>query len=365
MIRMKRTAVCFLVMAIAGCAKDDFKLTPDMVEVGVRSSGSFVTNAPKKIAEMSADDVIVAVNGYPLTKRAYDDFMELRLASINKTKGMTPLVANQMMDEYRVNYVKTFIAQRLLIDEAFKLGVVTEGEVLSAVERRLKEDARKRGKKVADTIKDVNGKDNYLFYELSASYTMDKFIAEKIPPALEVTPEFVAAVQEQVTKDNADAQATNAFLKARLAAYRGQILAKELDFTSAAKAVSQAGEEDGIWGEFEEGEMDDPGVQAKVFALKEGEVSDVLEDENGLHIVKVLSVTPAVKNDSGRVVARERRKLAHIYLEKVPLLIRLDDIKMSADLKMQMQMQAVNAYVTGLSTNNVNKIEYPNGNVLF
>jgi len=352
-------------LVFAGCVRDDFKLERSMVEIAERQSELFVTNAPKKLAAMSAGDVIVAVNGYPLTKEVYDNFMELRREGLATMPNMNYLAAEKMMDQYRIEYIKSFIGQRLLFDNAFSIGLVTEEEMLSAVESKLRKSAKSRGKTVSQTLKKFKGHENLFLYELCVAFVIDKLVHEKIPPKCEVGADFVEAVKAQVEINNSEAEKTNAFYKARLADYRQQILTKKLDFEAVAKMISGYNQDNGFWGDFEEGDMDDPGIQAKVFAMKEGEISDVLEDDNGYHVVKVLKVIPAEKNEEGNIVEREKRKLSHLYIEKEPMLIKLNNVQMTADLKKQMQLQAVNAYVTGLSTNSANRIEYPNGQDLF
>lgn len=365
MIRKNALFAVTFCLAFAGCVRDDFKLERSMVEIAERQSESFVTNAPKKIVEMAEDDVIVAVNGYPLTKKNYESFMDMRREGLIATPGMNYLAAEKMLDQYRVGYIKSFVGQRLLFDNAFAIGLVTEEEMLSAVESNLKKSAKGRGKTVSQTLEKFKGQEGLFLYELCVSYVIDKLVHEKIPPKCEVGADFVEAVKVEVEANNREAEKTNEFYRARLADYRQQILAKNLDFETVAKMISGYGGDDGFWGEFAEGDMDDPGIQAKVFSMKEGEISDVLEDDNGYHVVKVLKVIPAEKNEEGNIVEREKRKLSHLYVDKKPMLIKLNDIQMTADLKKQMQLQAVNEYVTGLSTNSANRIEYPNGQDLF
>ena len=336
-----------------------------MTQIAERSSVLFATNAPKKVAEMATNDIIVAVNGYPLTKQAFDDFMELRLEGLSKGEEMNSLALAQLMDEHRAKYIPNFVGQRLLVDNAFKLGIVTKGEVLSYVENRLKKEAHKLGKTAEEYLKRFKGRERYFLYEMCVSYTINKITHKKIPPKTVVTPEFLAAVQDQISKENADAEATNKLYQARLLDYRKQILEKKLDFLALSKKLGCDEDGEGVWGEFEEGDIDDPSIRAAVFAMSEGEVSDVIEGEESLELIKVLKIIPAEMNDAGRVIARERRKLSHISVEKEPLIIRQTDIKLTADLKAQMQVQAVNEYVSELSTNSVNRIEYPNGIDLF
>lgn len=355
----------FLCLLFVGCRKDDFILTQDMVEIARRQDSAFPAGTAKKIHLMRTNDVILAVNGYPLTKQAYDDLMELKLKSLLKKKGMSELVAQKLMDDYRVSYIKTFIGQRLLVDHAFAQGVATTNEILSEVENDLKDEAQKRGKNVSDILAQLEGKERYFLYEVYVSHIIDRVVSQEIPPKSVVDETFISAVQKQIDLDNKAAESTNNAFMSKLAYYKEQIESQKLDFLSVVKSMSGNPKDDGIWGEFEEVDFDNPVLQAKVFSLKEGEISDVIEDESGLQIVKVLKITPAVKDENGRVVEREKRQLAHIYIAKIPTIIRQTDLMLTSDLKHQMQLQALNEFVTGLSTNSATKIEYPNGKDLF
>ncbi len=358
--------VIYVAANLVGCSREDnFSLTIQDFGFEERRDVYFPTNSPKTIAEMAPGDVIVAVNGYPLTKRAYDDLMMLRFQGIMLKKDMNNLAAEQMMDEYRVRYVKNFQGQRMMMDEAFRTGIASTNEIIDEVVTRLKNDAKRRKMTVERSLAPFKDKRKYVLQEMFTAIVMDKLIAAKIPPKLEVDPSFVAAVQEQITSDNAAIASTNALLSTLLKNWKQQIITNKLDFTEVAMKFSENPDDQGIWGSFEEGDMDDPKVEAAVFALPEGAISDVLEDFNGYHLVKVLSVTPPKTNEQGRIITKEVRKLSHIYFEKIPESIRMDDVKMTADLKAQMQMQSVNEFITDLSTNGTTRIEFPNGTELF
>lgn len=353
--------------AIFGCTRrDDFKISAADLCFETRRTDAFPTNAPKTIAKMSPEDVIVAVNGYPLKKRVYDDLMELKQRGLLMQKDMNNLAAEQMMDDYRMRYITYFQAQRMLVDEAFRQNIVTTNEVLGEILRRLRKEAKRRGITIEKSLKPYGKARKYIFQDLFTSIVIDKFVVQKIPPKREVDERFVQAVQDQVTKDNKSAAATNAYIAAYLKGWRKQILEGKMDFIEVAKRCggeSDAG--DGVWGSFEEGDMDDPRVEAAVFALPKGGISDVLEDFNGYQLVKVLDITPAETNENGRVVSKEIRKLSRVYVDKVPVLERVNNVKMTSELKRQMQLQTVDAYVTFLSTNGTTRIEFPNGTNLF
>lgn len=349
-----------------GCSnQDNFKLIPEEIELETRTQESFPTNSAKIIAAMASNDVIVAVNGYPLTKEAFDTMVELKFKEILQMKNMNQIAADQRLDEFKRHCPNNFILQRLLVDNAYQLGVVTTNEVLGAIEDMLKKDADRINKSVRDYRKRFLGKDKYFLYERAVSYVMNKLIAKKIPPKATVNEEFTAAVRNQVKKDNFEASKTNELIRARLDGWRNQILSGKSDFLKVAKFLEGDAKGDGIWGTFEEQEMDDPEIAAAAFALKKGGISAVLEDDNGFHVVKVLEIMPAEKDANGAVVVREKRKLSHLYVEKIPLMLEESDVQLTADLKNQMQIQAINEYAAALMTNGCNRVEYPNGTKLF
>jgi len=354
-------------ICLVGCQRDF--IASESTLVLDPSATNLQRGAVAPLAALGDEDVLVAVNGRGITKRVFEQLATIRQLSLSEKKDANNYVVHQQMEQWRAGFVKTFVSQRILVDEAFRLGIVTTNEVLSAVGKKIMGAADKVGKTPEQYLAGLGPKREFLQYELGVAYVMDKIIHEKIPPKTAVTPEFLQEVRNQVKAENAHARATNELMRARLQGWKQQIVAGQQDFLKLAKAVSDPDEDNpqddaGVWGEFEEGELDNAQMAAAIFALKVGALSDVLEDDNGYHLVKVLSVTPAVKNENGRVVARERRKLAHIYLEKVPLLIEEADVVLSRDLKFQMQQQAVNDYVSTVFTNGFHTVVYPHGNRL-
>ena len=89
------------------------------------------------------------------------------------------------------------------------------------------------------------------------------------------------------------------------------------------------------------------------------------EDDEGFHLLKVLSIKPPERNENGRIIQDETRSVAHIYVKKLPLFIEDSESVLLPDLKRQVQLRAVDNYIENLRTNGVTRIEYPHGNSLF
>lgn len=352
----------------AGCSRESFEVgslsvgtNPLEIECRVKVDKP-IEKKTFDLDSLEAEDIIVSVNGYPLRKKTYDEMQVLKAKSLTADPRMNQLVAQKILEEGRINMIRTFVGQRLLVDNAFELGLVTTNDVVAHVTESLLKASAKDGKSVQKILKSFPGDPKYLYYELAVAYAMGKVIETKIHPYDDVSMDFTKAVQRQIEADNAAAEKTNQMFRARLEDWRDQIMRKKLAFDKIAKLYSQDGAEQcGLWGTFEEGEMDDKRIEDAVFKLKQGEMSRVLEDENGFHIVKVIDIIPPERNDKGRIVVRERRTLAHIYIEKLPTIIRQDDKHLLADLKNQFQTQEINAYIAGLQTNGVNTVIYPNG----
>jgi peptidyl-prolyl cis-trans isomerase C len=119
--------------------------------------------------------------------------------------------------------------------------------------------------------------------------------------------------------------------RARLQALRQEIVGGKLDFADAAKKYSQctSAPEGGDIGYFPRKlAVEEPFAKA-AFALKVGEVSDVVETDYGLHLIKVTDRKPGQPSDYGKVkdevrelcieemrlaVLAQQRKTAHIEI---------------------------------------------------
>lgn len=360
---------------IVGCSENfdvgEVRLPANLLELERRYTDEVKIGKPMTIAQMSPEDAIVIVNGYPLTKRHFDHAMVVRARDIGKEKGMNPQMAEKRLEEFKMGFVKHFIAQRLMVDDALRQGVVTTNDVREFITEALVSQARRNKVPVERSLAALGAERETSLSEMAIAYTMNKLIKAKIPPKAKVDKVFVDAVKEQVASMNAEATKTNDTIRAKLAAWRQDILAGKADFATVAEKYSEDYVADdpqtkgGHWGKYEEPDMDDAKVAAAVFALKVNEISDVLEDFNGYQLVKVLSVVPAKRDKEGKLISREVRDLAHIYINKTPLIIEEGEAVMTRDLKYQMQIQAIDEYCAALMTNGTNKVVYPHGEILY
>lgn len=366
-------AVLLVIFGIIGCNRDALVLKPSDFELFDRLEGvNRPTKAALKIEQLSSNDVIVAVNGCALTKGTFDSVMEFRYKNLMRRKDMNNMMATKMLDEYRKGYPKMFVTQRLLVDDAFKTGVVTTNEAIEEVAAEILSMAKNKGKSAEAFLKSLGAEKPYFLYECYVNFIMNRLISERIKPLAEVNDDFLKAVRDEVKKNNTTSEKYNNDAKKFLRKCRDDIKSGKMSFAKAASGVDivYTGNTNDIenahkWGVFEMSEIDDPTTASVAFAMKTGEISDVIEEDNGFCIIRLEKVFPAEKTDGNTVVANERRELSRIYIEKAPMLIEQSDIALTLDLKRQMQMQAIDRYVGQLVTNGVNRIDHPCGDKLF
>jgi peptidyl-prolyl cis-trans isomerase C len=99
----------------------------------------------------------------------------------------------------------------------------------------------------------------------------------------------------------------------KLLELRGQIVAGKLDFAAAAKAHSQcpSAQSGGDIGTFPRKFVVDESFARAAFALKPGEISDVVQTDYGLHLIKVTERKPGQPSDFNKIKAEVRE----FYLE--------------------------------------------------
>ena len=367
-------AFVFLSLVVAvGCTKEGesgkVHFSGDFCELEKRHEGPFPSGKETIVDALQPEDVLVAVNGYPLTKKTFDEVMVLKAKQLTNVKGSNQAYLNNQLADFRRNYIPLFVNQRLLIDRARELSVIPKEELERRVNDIVEKQAKARKMTVEKFMRTFPGDFKYFLYETAARLLMNSIVAKHIPPVGEVSDGLVAAFQKSIEEDNAATVKTNEMKRVQMQEWKRDLLAKKVTFEELAKKYNEDeyADEDqpGYWGEFERGQIEDKRVQSAVFSLKPGEISDPVEDDEGYHLLKVLSVKAPERNDKGRVSQDEMRKVMHIFVKKLPLLIRDTDDILKADLKRQMQIQAINRYLDDLKTNGVTKIEFPHGKKLF
>ncbi len=373
-------ALCFAFLVV-GCTEKSCGPSPSLgkkqeampvlpVFELVPRDGSLATSTNAiPIAKMSSNDVIVAVNGYPLTKEMYDAAVTLKQRSLMRDRSLNTFEVAKMSEDFAIEYPRNFMAQRLLVDDAISRGVVTTNEVEEYVDGYIAASAKRQNTTVEEIERRFGSAVKYMKYEQSVAYIMQKLIATNIPPKAVVDDAFVEMVRKNVLIDNEETAASNATKRVRLAELRKQIQNGEISFEKARERFSEIKDEDrpdGTWGEFD---IEDEGIKpyAKIlFGLNAGEVAEVQEDDENYYIFKVVSIAPGKRGDKAvGIIEPEKRKIARIAVRKIPLFIVQEHEALKRDLMDQMQIRAVDDYVNWLLTNGTSKVVYPNGSRFF
>ncbi len=133
---------------------------------------------------------------------------------------------------------------------------------------------------------------------------------------LKITEADMQEARDRFSRFNQMCEQTNALVKARGAAIFER-LKKGEDFISVAVDASEHEEEEpGVWGEFSREEIDDPAVRNAAFTLPVGGVSEPIDTEEGLVIIKVLARSGF---DSPLAVQPSKVKLGRIILRLAEL----------------------------------------------
>lgn len=298
-------------------------------------------NMPKPPMAADKNDVAVTVNGVVITEGQIEEKVAPRLARIGSQ--LSPAVVQQYKGRMRMQVLEGMILEQLLDEQVKKAGIaITESDVnekiaeiigqqgmsiddfkarLQAQGQDFEQVKREIGKSVGYeklidsqlSSKDINDADITTYYEQNK----EEFS----------TPEQVQASHILVTPDhnNPDANAAKAQAKAK-----AEKLLKELkggaDFATLAKENSDCPSKarGGDLGMFGKGQMVKP-FEDVAFALKPGELSDVVETQFGYHIIKVTLHKPAemmplekVKPQIGRMLLdRKRAEFFKTYRDKL------------------------------------------------
>ena len=339
---------------LTGCGKDA-QLEP----------GVYVGETNKVIAAMAPEDVIVKVNGTAFTRADYD----LLLGGLDKTRKINQPSANPALDEMiksrrGKSLPEEFIVLEVLLGEARRRGLVPDNRHKEKAEQPLISVAKKYGTTVeglgvsADSeLRAVyeNAQDKAMVFALQEAEFGDK---------LEVTAEDIARIRQRLHDYNAMSDATNQLVLARGNAICERVRGGE-DFFKIAREMSEEEDDsdvkDGFWGEFMRGEFDNAAVADAVFSLPVGGISDPIDTDEGLIIVKVLERTGS---DSAVAIEAATVKVGRILLRMAE---RMDREESDAMIRRRISRAKIERIMTPWMAQLREKarVEYPNGTNFF
>ena len=313
--------------------------------------------APAKPAD-SNSDVAVTVNGYQITEAQVQTAMKPQMDRLQASGAKLPvMLLKQMMDSLRQRVLDSLIVQHLLDEQVEKANIqVTDADVIA----HLKEiGAQQTPPMSLDDIKQLLEQQGRSFEQLKLQIKtskglkykklMDGQFAGKIDvndkEVLDYyqnnkdkfrTPEQVKASHILITPDtsdpNVDPNQAKARARAKAEDLLKQIKSGNADFATLARQYSAcpSAQRGGDLGFFKRGTMV-PAFEKAAFALKPGQVSDVVETKFGYHIIKVTDRKAATEQTFEQVKdqilkdlqQQKKRRIAEKYVE---------DLKAKADI---------------------------------
>ena len=205
-----------------GCSRTDEnapRFKGDFCELVPRQE-KFESGEETVVDALKPDDVLVAVNGYPLSKKVFDELMVLKANQLSSRKGANPAYINNQLADFKKNYVPMFVNQRLLMDRARELKLLSKEEIEQLVNEIVQKQAKARKKTVVQFMKSFPADFKYYLYEIEAQILMNKLVKTHIPPVGEITDEVVAAFQKSIDEDNLATTRTNEMKRAQMAEWK-------------------------------------------------------------------------------------------------------------------------------------------------
>ena len=342
-------------------------VVPDLTgsRVKVREAG-----VEKKIDELKPEDVIVAVNGVPYTKRMFDDERMLiveQLRRQGKSMQETLSTVGQMMPLFPVQFVNRY----LIILDAQRIGSPTREEVQDAYVKNIEGLKRSRKMTLEQLEKAYPSRNKDMMYRKIAEEIYVKLYAvTNIPPVKVVDSNLVAEVMAAIKRSEVESAATNALILAELKALAQKLAGDREAFAAAANKNDVDPEtpegSGGYLGNAEREQIENKNVAAAVFALKKpGDITEPIVEGDSAFIIQLLSITPPATNAAGRVVQGEMRETARIFRELEGKPARMSEAELWKDTERQMHAQGLDRKLSELATNGTFKIVYPYGAKLF
>jgi len=326
-VNVRRAATVFIITALAACSRTAPANATPQTPAASAQAASAPAATPQAPAPVPAakpvppqlPEIVARVNGETISGQELDD-------AVKAVAGRAGPVPPDERDRVYRGVLDNMIGYRLIIQEAKARKIAIPDAELDAqvaqIRAQFPSDAQFQQALTAQktTLEAVR---NDTRDEMSAEKLVESEIATKVAVKPEAVTDFYQKNQDKFQQgprvrashiligipQNADA-ATKLQAKGK-----AEALLKDLksgkDFAATAKANSQdpgSAPNGGDLGYFEQGQMVPPFEQA-AFALKAGEMSEIVETQFGYHIIKV-----AEKQDSRVVPIEEAKQQIEQYL---------------------------------------------------
>lgn len=298
------------------------------------SVASLLAAAEKGVSK----DTVALVNGSAITRAELDRLMasaQGRLSSAGKR------LSGSQLTEIKKQALENLIDRELLYQESQRQGIKVDeaviNEEIDALKKRFPSEAEMKKSLARMKLSETFMRSQFT-EERAIQQLIDKEFGEKVTvadkdvkayydksPGFFKQPEQVQARHILIKVDPQADQTARAEARKKLENVQ-QKLHKGGDFAALAKEFSQcpSGADGGNLGPFKRGEMVKPFEEA-AFALKPGEVSDIVETKFGYHLIEVTDKQPEttipfedVKDRLKQYLKQEKiEKEVRLYVEKL------------------------------------------------
>jgi peptidyl-prolyl cis-trans isomerase C len=278
-------------------AKDQ---APEAAKEDAKEGSDSAKEEAKSVAKPSPDEVLVRINGTPITRQEVDRAVKVMLAQSQIPEPVDP----EIQKEAETAALEQLSAAELLYQEAAKVEVKDLDKQVAAkiAENRAKFKTEAEFEQALNSV-NMTSKDMEEFTR--KDLVISNYIQTKIVPKADVTEaearKFYTDNLDKYFKKPESARASHILIgvpqgaseeERKKAKEKAEGILKRIkageDFAAIAKSESScpSSAQGGDLGKFTRGQMV-PEFDAAAFALKPGQVSDVVETQFGYHIVKL------------------------------------------------------------------------------
>jgi hypothetical protein len=301
------TAICVVTLMLTGTGCNREKESP--------SAGLKVGEAQKYIEEMALDDVIVTYNGVSLTREAYDNEMEVKEMLHRLSRPRTSAQELKVWHKYySQSVVKDFLARQAILQAAKAKKHQPSAAALQASRADMCKLLKVSDEGLEKKFTEMGRVGSNLARVMAENALMRSFREAEHQKDLMVSAEDIESHLNKIRANHERCDATNQLVMAKGKAICEQLKSGE-DFIKLAGVSSEIKDLPvGVWGDFLKGEIENAKIRDVAFSLPVGAVSEPIDTEEGLVIIKILERTEDVIGPATVLKGPSTVKLGRILL---------------------------------------------------
>lgn len=351
---------CYGEVGLTNVAKRAAK--PLLAQRTWETDGSMPKKAPvAKHKPASEKAILVRINDMDITYGKLCRYVDM-MAFLLKNKK--PGIPSAQLEKFKKRNRKKFsdaLFQRTLIDSSLaSSNVMVSASVVAAKKSEFTRGFARKGQTFED-IKAAVEKAGYAV-ELAENFDFDvkfqSFVESAYSNDYFVIEGDLEKTKKRLADYNARATLTNKVVIAAAQKLLGELRSGAREFAAAADEFSQDTEKaaGGEIGDCDENDfLEDKSIWRKLSALKDGEVTDVLESDDGYVIYRRIKKNTAEESQTGA----ESLKLARIYFRRAYLYPEETDDELTADIEREKREAVFGRIVSAFLK--TSKVTYPEG----